>query len=87
MPGLKKFSKRGDPTCVGGSPTQKYYFVYFSTEVIIGPVRVPLIDGGLKRGIRRRAQRRTLRKPRPPGRKGFPQGSEVRPPLGTDIAR
>ena len=29
----------------------------------------------------------TYREPRPPGRKGFPQGSEVRPPLGTDTAR
>ena len=53
MPGLKKFSKRSDPTSVlawGDRPTQKYCFVDFSAEVIIRPVRVPLINGGLKKG-------------------------------------
>ena len=51
MPGLKKILKAGRSDLCGGiAPPKKYCFVYFSAEVIIGPVRVPLINGGLKKG-------------------------------------
>ena len=49
-PGSKNSQSGAIRPVWGDRPTQKYCFVYFSTEVIIGPVRVPLINGGWKKG-------------------------------------
>ena len=59
-PGSKKFSKRGDPTCVGGSPHPKILFCLFFSRGYYWPSASTSdqrrlekgTSGGVRRGVR-----------------------------------